>query len=93
MTGRKLEGFLSLYKSGRRHHIGSYRTIANLNALPKLLELILTSGIIHAIKSIIACSQCALLKGKSTTTHPLEFVCHVLKPYLMVQILTLFPPI
>ena len=68
---------IPLHKSGNRCFIDNYRCIAKLSAIPKLFELLVSRRISHFIKSIISPFQHGFMKGRSTTSNLLEFVCHV----------------
>ena len=76
---------IPLHKSGNRRFIDNYRCIAKLSAIPKLFELLVSRGMSHFIKSILSPFQHGFMKGRSTTSNLLEFVCHVHNGFINKQ--------
>ena len=59
------EGLIPLFKSGRKSDVINYRNIANLSAIPKIFEKLITS-------SLLSPHQHGFRKGYSTTTNVLQ---------------------
>lgn len=64
---------IPLFKSGSKIEVSNYRGIAKLNAIPKLLEKILTDILSHQTSSLLSTRQHGFCKLRSTTTNLLEF--------------------
>lgn len=63
---------IPIFKSGSKLEISNYRGIAKLNAVPKLLEKILSDSLSHQITSLLSPCQHGFCKSRSTTTNILE---------------------
>lgn len=73
---------IPLFKSGSKLEVSNYRGIAMLNAIPKLLEKILTDSLSHQTSSLLSTCQHGFRKSRSTTTNILELTTIVNNGFL-----------
>ena len=70
-----------LHKSGSKSQIKNYRGIANLSAIPKLFEQIVTKQLFFELEKCISPYQHGFIRNKSTVTNLLEFTTVVFQNF------------
>jgi hypothetical protein len=71
-----MEGFLPIFKTGKRNDVGNYRGVAILSCFATLFEVTVYDYIFFSVKSSIMSAQHGFFKGRSTVTKLIEFTSY-----------------